>query len=97
MSEDLKNKIKAIEIQQNELAAQKGELLDQLAKMECPFKLGDIGVLNGYSYRGKKAKIVKIYLKYDNWRVCLQVFKANGELGSIFCEVGCEDHFIVTN
>lgn len=95
MIEQLKAEIKEIEKQQHELANRKAELATQLAGLECPFKVGDVGILNGWSHKGKKAQIRTIYSKYGKWVAKAQLFKSNGELGNQYYDFSYDSHFIV--
>lgn len=95
MIEELKKQVKEIEKQQTELAGKKEELLNEMAKISCPFEIGDIGIINGYTHKGKKGKIIQIHWKYGSWRALATVFKKDGSLGSVTVEIYNEDSFVL--
>ena len=69
------------EIDQKEFELE--ELKQKLANKLCPFKIGDIGVLDGYSHSGKKAVITKIvykrgYIPKHAYEAFVDVFKKDG-------------------
>ena len=80
--------IKEKEQQQMDVANQLGALRQQKAEMLCPFKVGDVGILNGY-----KAKIIKIRAKYNDWCCDVVVLKANGDISKKLTDFHYEDHF----
>lgn len=94
MIDELKKQVKEIEVKQRELADKKADLLLEIAGIECPFSVGDVGVLNGYSQKGKKGVIKTIYSKYGSWYAIVQLYKLNGDLGKITTEICNEKHFI---
>ena len=85
--------IKEKEQQQADVANQLTELRQQRAEMLCPFKVGDVGILNGYTFQGYKAKIIKIRAKYNDWCCDVAIFKANGDLSKKLADFHHEDHF----
>ena len=85
--------IKEKEQQQMDLANQLGDLRQQKAEMLCPFKVGDVGILNGYTFKGYKAKIIKIRAKYNDWCCDVVVLKANGDISKKLTDFRYEDHF----
>ena len=85
--------IKEKEQQQMDLANQLGDLRQHKAEMLCPFKVGDVGILNGYIFKGYKAKIIKIRAKYNDWRCDVVVLKANGDISKKLTDFHYEDHF----
>ena len=89
---ELKQAIKNIEIQQQELATRKGQLQDDLAQLLCCFKVGDVGVITGYNHKGKRCQITSIKLGYGYVKLSVQLFKKDGTLGVFEAKI-YQDYF----
>lgn len=95
MINELKDQIKEIEKEQTKLANRKADLLLEVAGLECPFKVGDVGIINYCSYRNKKGTVLDIFSKYGRWYATVGVHKSNGELGKQTVEIYSGDQLKV--
>ena len=70
-TEIIKTKKEAIKTLEKEISQKKDELeniYNEVAILSCPHKIGDIVIINGYSYSGKKMIIDRIIFSEDSWR-----------------------------
>lgn len=71
-------------------------LKDQYAEQECPFSVGEIVKVQGYSHRGKSMKITKILAPLHSfegaWRVVGFVVKKDGTPGKVEATFSESDH-----
>ena len=72
------------------------ELREQRALEQCPFEIGQIVDICGYSFKGKKMKITSIGApKYEfngDWEVQGDVLKKDGTVGAQYTSFG-ERHY----
>lgn len=85
--------IKEKEQQKMDISNQIGALRQQKAEMLCPFKVGNVGILNGSAFKGRKAQIIKVGYRYNSWYCAVSVFKANGDPSNNITDFYWENHF----
>ena len=80
---------KALELQDRieDLKSELASILQQWASRECPYYVGQITDVRGYSFKGRKCRIDKVYSstdwKSDNqWAVKGSVLRKDGSPGS---------------
>lgn len=95
--DQINESIKEQERKQIDIANQLAELRQQKAEMLCPFKVGDVGIFNGYTFNGYKAKIIKIRAKYNGWCCDVAIIKANGDISKKLTYFCYEDNFKLIN
>ena len=92
---EIEKRIQEISEQQRKLAIEKDKLQNELANILCPFNVGDVGEVMGYSYKGSKAQVIEIKKSWSSWVVVLGVFNKNGKLGNRTTEIHNENDFTV--
>jgi hypothetical protein len=60
---ELLSQIDAINQQCEALSIQRAELLRQWVELVCPYKVGDVTEVLGYSHKGKMARIESVHAK----------------------------------
>lgn len=92
---EINKKIKAIEVEQEILAKNKGLLIRERFDMTCPFTIGQVGIIQRQkSHVGKQGVIVEIENNRCISRVfVVQLFKKNGELSEVKTKIYNEISF----
>jgi hypothetical protein len=91
---ELLSQIDAINQQCEALSSQRAELLRQWVELVCPYKVGEVTEVLGYSHKGKMARIIEVNAnvkwqygdkkptKYE-WWVKARVLKKDGNDSSL--------------
>jgi hypothetical protein len=90
---ELLSKIDAINKQCESLSSQRAELLRQWVELVCPYKVGDVTKVLGYSHNGKMARIEAVHTKVKwqykakqeqyEWWVTARVLRKDGSDSSL--------------
>jgi hypothetical protein len=90
------DEIKSLDARIDALKGMRKVLLDEWAKESCPYKVGDIVTVCGYSHKGKRCKVTDVGWSQDwcgkyKWTVRGVVVLKNGELGKLTADWN-QDH-----
>lgn len=93
MLEDLSKKIDGLELQLVELKI-------QFARESCPYKIGDKGVIDAPSHRGKVGVVTKIVYRggwrpKHSWMAYLDIYNKDGSKGLRTGELRSYDKLII--
>lgn len=90
---ELLSKIDLINQQTKALSDQRAELLKQWVDLVCPYKVGDVTKVLGYSHNGKMARIEEVHAKAKwtykaketpyEWWVVARVLRKDGSDSSL--------------